>query len=150
MSTLPRLFRVSNSGPAIADLETAFDRLLNREFNGCVTATTYPVDVREDQSHFYIEAELPGFTKEQVQVTVEDQTLTISASRQSQDDTETKTDGAGTTYIRRERSAARYQRSFALPPTVDDSSVAAKLEHGVLTVTLNKRDEVKPRQIPVL
>ena len=52
-------------------------------------------------------------------------------------------------YLLRERRYARFQRSFTLPPTVDESSVNAKLADGVLTITLNKREETKPRKIQV-
>ena len=52
-------------------------------------------------------------------------------------------------WLLNERSYARFLRSFSLPPTVDDQKVDAKLVDGVLTVVLNKRDEIKPRKIQV-
>src|SRR6187397_917967 len=68
-----------------------FDHLLGRLFNGSATAdggarlAPYGVDIREDQDHFYVEAELPGFKKEDIDITLENQTLTISAERREED-----------------------------------------------------------------
>lgn len=122
-----------------------FDSALSRLFGSDATTNfpgIYPVDVREDADHIYVDAELPGFTREQVDVTLENSTLTITAQRE--ETTEKDKD-----YLLRERRATRYQRSFTLPPTVDDAKVSAKLDSGVLTVTLTKREEVKPRKISV-
>ena len=67
-----------------------FDHLLGRLFNGSPSAqdggrlAPYGVDVREDQDHFYVEAELPGFRKDDVEITLENQTLTIAAQRREE------------------------------------------------------------------
>jgi HSP20 family protein len=121
----------------------------NLDYNGG-TLAPFSVDVREDQDHLYIDAELPGFRKEDVEITLENQTLTISAQRNSQ------TNGNGNpgqsehgNYLLRERHHARFLRSFKLPATVDGQKCQASLQDGVLTVTLNKREENKPRKIPV-
>ena len=126
-----------------------FDHLLGRLFTGAQTndggtrLAPYGVDIREDQDHFYVEAELPGFKKEEVDITLEDQTLTISAERKSESN-EKKGE-----VLLNERRYTRFLRSFTLPPTVDEQTVNAKLADGVLTVTLNKREESKPRKISV-
>ena len=104
----------------------------------------YAVDVREDGDHIYVEAELPGFKKEEVDVTLENQTLTISAERRDGGDKPQEGE-----HLLRERRYTRFLRSFTLPPTVDEQTVNAKLSDGVLTVTLNKREESKPRKISV-
>jgi HSP20 family protein len=127
-----------------------FDHLLGRLFNGSATAdggarlAPYGVDIREDQDHFYVEAELPGFKKEDIDITLENQTLSISAERRE----ENKQEKPGELLLN-ERRYSRFLRSFTLPPTVDEQSVNAKLADGVLTVTLNKREETKPRKISV-
>lgn len=102
----------------------------------------YCVDVREDADHLYVDAELPGFNKDQVEITLESQTLTISAERSESE--EKKGD-----YLLNERRFTRFLRSFTLPPTVDEKHVDAKLADGVLTIMLNKREETKPRRIQV-
>jgi HSP20 family protein len=124
--------------------------LLNRFFGGSSSGQSdggrlapYGVDIREDADHIYVEAELPGFNKDEVEITLENQTLTISAEHKEDKD-EKKGD-----LLLHERRYNRFLRSFTLPPTVDDKSVEAKLENGVLTITLKKREETKPRKVQV-
>jgi len=130
-----------------------FDHLLGRFLgdrqtngsNGGSALAPYAVDVREDGDHIYVEAELPGFKKNEVDITLENQTLTIAAERR-----EEKEDGGKKgEHLLRERRYTRFLRSFTLPPTVDEQTVNAKLADGVLTITLNKREETKPRKISV-
>lgn len=165
-----------NRGTAYDPFEVAqreFDHILGRFLGGYGPRThenggalaPYGVDVREDADHIYVEAELPGFRKEDVDITLENSTLTISAQRTEPSHQPSLTNGGnggnagngGQTkqaqpqgeWLLRERRYTRFQRSFTLPPTVDEHSVNARLEHGVLTVTLNKREETKPRKIQV-
>ena len=105
----------------------------------------YAVDVREDADHFYVEAELPGFSKEDVDITLENQMLTIAAERKSEKEEKSKKGEL----LLHERRYNRFLRSFTLPPTVDEQTVNAKLDNGILTITLNKREETKPRKIQV-
>ena len=123
-----------------------FDTMLNRFFNpeGGSHVVAYGVDIREDADHFYVEAELPGFKKEDVNITFEDGQLTIQAERKDE-----KREGDKSERLLTERRWGRYVRSFTLPPTVDGNQVEAKLADGILTITLNKREEVKPRRITV-
>lgn len=126
-----------------------FDSMLGRFLGGRepdaggTSLAPYCVDVREDGDHIYVEAELPGFKKEEVDVTLENQTLTIAAERRAV----RNGDPAKGEHLLRERRYTRFLRSFTLPPTVDEQSVIARLADGVLTITLNKREETKPRKI---
>ena len=106
----------------------------------------YGVDVREDADHLYVEAELPGYKKDEIDITLENQTLTISAEHKSEKSEGEEKKGD---WLLRERRYSRFLRSFTLPPTVDDQKVDAKLNDGLLTITLNKREETKPRRITV-
>src|SRR5688572_597668 len=130
------------------EFDTMLGRFLGeRQANGPQggALAPYAVDVREDGDHIYVEAELPGFKKDEVDITLENQTLTIAAERR-----EEKHNGGGKgEHLLRERRYTRFLRSFTLPPTVDEQSVNAKLTDGVLTITLNKREETKPRKISV-
>src|SRR5688500_10955106 len=128
------------------EFDTVLGRLIGgREGDGETRFAPYGVDIREDGDHFYVEAELPGFKKDEVDITLENQTLTISAERRESRNQE----GNKGEHLLRERRYTRFLRSFTLPPTVDEQSVNAKLTDGVLTVTLNKREETKPRKISV-
>src|SRR5438876_12238853 len=125
------------------EFDTALNRFFGgRESDGGTYLAPFGVDVREDADHIYVEAELPGFKKEDVDITLENQTLTISAEHK--ETTEKKGD-----YLLNERRYQRFLRSFTLPPTVDEKKVDAKLNDGVLNITLNKREETKPRKIQV-
>jgi HSP20 family protein len=130
-------------------VQREFDAVLGRLFNGNQgngnRLAPYAVDVREDADHFYVEAELPGFKKDDVDITLENQQLTISAERKE----DRREEGPKGELLLNERRYNRFLRSFTLPPTVDEQTVNAKLENGVLTVTLNKREESKPRKITV-
>jgi len=84
--------------------------------------------------------------KDDVDITLENSTLTISAERKS----ETKQgQQPGGDFLLNERRYTKFLRSFTLPPTVDEGSVQANLKDGVLTITLNKREETKPRKVKV-
>jgi HSP20 family protein len=129
-------------------VQREFDSVLGRLLtgrgitNGSESAP-YAVDVREDADHIYVEADLPGYKKEEVDVTLENQTLTISAAKKEEGENKNGD------LLLNERRYRRFLRSFTLPPTVNEQAVDAKLRDGVLTITLNKREETKPRKISV-
>lgn len=126
-------------------LRDDFDHLLGRVFgqtNGGTAVAAYPVDIREDDQSIYVDAELPGFTKDQVDVTFENNVLTISAERKDEQEAQ------GETHLA-ERRFSRVQRSFTLPMPIDESKVDAKLTDGILHLTLPKREEAKPHRIHV-
>ena len=131
------------------DVQREFDTLLgrffgNREGNGGTYLANYAVDIREDADHFFVDVELPGFKKDEIEIMLENATLTIRAERKS----ETRDQKQGD-WLLHERRYARFERSFTLPPTVDEQSVNAKLSEGILSITINKREESKPRKISV-
>jgi len=140
-----RVARASNGDP-IEAFHREFDTALGRFFGGGDGGATrwapFGVDVREDADHIYVEAELPGFKKDDIDITLENQTLTISAERRETQEQKGE-------YLLNERRYQRFLRSFTLPPTVDEKKVDAKLNDGVLSITLNKREESKPKKIQV-
>jgi HSP20 family protein len=132
-------------------MQREFGTMLNRVFGqqhdgGGTRLAPYGVDVREDADHIYVDAELPGFHKDDVDITLENSTLTIAAERKENHEENGAKQGE---WLLRERRYSRFLRSFTLPPTVDERSVDAKLNDGILTVTLTKREETKPRKISV-
>jgi HSP20 family protein len=145
-----RVSRLAQYDP-IELAQREFDTVLGRFFGGREADISagwapYGVDVREDADHVYVEAELPGFHKEEVDITLENSVLTITAERKS--DAKNGTENKGE-WLLRERRFTRFVRSFTLPHTVDEQSVKAVLTDGVLTITLNKREETKPRKVQV-
>lgn len=103
-----------------------------------------PVDIFENDKHeIVMRAEMPGLKREDIELRVENNTLTLRGERKRE--TEVKDEQ----YHRIERAYGAFSRSFSLPATVDAGNVSAEYKDGVLTVTLPTREEAKPRQIPV-
>jgi HSP20 family protein len=100
------------------------------------------VDVYETDKEIVFDCELPGFEKDQVNLSVEGGRLTISGERKAED-------LKGRNYQSAERWYGSFQRTFLLPTSVDTEKITANLKNGVLRLTLPKKDEVRPRQIPV-
>ncbi|HMD36110.1 MAG TPA: Hsp20/alpha crystallin family protein [Vicinamibacterales bacterium] len=103
-----------------------------------------PVDVFSSGDHeIVLKAELPDMTREAIDITVEDDTLTIKGEKKFTDDVKDEQ------FHRIERRYGAFSRSFSLPQTVDASKVTAEYKNGVLTVRLPLREEARPRQIKV-
>ena len=102
-----------------------------------------PTDIVETENELQVRVDLPGHDPKSVNVKLEGYTLTIQAER-SQNSAD-----KGVAYLRSERGYGLYTRSFVLPNSVNGSKCDAKYEHGVLTLTLPKRDEAKPRTIDI-
>jgi HSP20 family protein len=142
-----------NSSRLLPSLWANFDRLqgeVGRLFEPWVdlprvaaASAVPPVNVWEDADAFHLEAELPGLTQEQVHVAVTNRNqVTLSGERLSQDENKGR-------WHRRERGFGRFQRVLRLPLPVDADKVEARLEDGLLRVTLPKSEEAKPRKISV-
>lgn len=101
------------------------------------------LDVEETDDAFMIHVELPGIAADDVEVSLEENVLTVSGERRFYDDREA--DG----FRRIERSFGRFHRAIRLPDRVDASGVKAVQRDGVLTVTAPKSEEAKPRRIAV-
>ena len=105
---------------------------------------TPPGDIYESENHdLVVKAELPGMSREDIEVVVENSTLVLKGEKKFS--TEVKDEN----YRRVERAYGTFHRSFTLPNTVDASKVSAEFKHGVLTVKLPFREEAKPRSINV-
>ena len=104
---------------------------------------TPPVDVYEDKDKIAVRAELPGMKKEDIEVTVMGDTLTISGERKQEEEKR-----EGQTY-RSERYLGRFQRSITLPSEVDADKIQATYKEGLLTVSLNKSEQAKRKQIEI-
>jgi len=124
----------------------SFDRFFDEAF-GLQTfagsAMAPAADVAETDAELQVTIDLPGHDPKNVKVEVEHDVLTIRAERHQE-----RTD-PGRSQLRRERSYGVYARSFVLPSTVDGSKAQARYQNGVLTVTLPKREEAKPKSIDV-
>ncbi len=127
------------TSPDSRHLQRYLDHTLERFFNpavdsDAVAARSPALDVAETESAYTVKLEVPGVAKEDVKVSVEGRQVTVQAhSAQNTERTE------GERLVYRERSAARFARTLTLPAEVDQAEATAKLDQGVLTLTLPKR-----------
>ena len=127
-----------------APMERFFDRML-RDWpptmpEGDLTAA-YPVDIREDNGKLVVDAEMPGFKRDEVDVSIDNGVLTITAERKAP---ETK----GKPHLN-ERRYTRVERSFTLPTPVNESKIQASLKEGALHLELPYTEAHKPKRIEV-
>lgn len=102
-----------------------------------------PLDVRENDEAIVVTASLPGVAPEDIEVTIEDRVLSIRTASDDEDESD------NSSYLVRERRTGSWRRALRLPESVDAEKVASGYEHGVLTITLPKREEAQARRIEV-
>lgn len=116
----------------------------NREDDLMSRGTWTPaVDIFEQDGGLVLKAEVPDISREDIDVTVENNTLTLRGERKLANEIKQES------FHRIERAYGTFVRQFSLPPTVDSSKIAADYKDGVLTVKLPMREEAKPRSVKV-
>jgi len=126
--------------------DVAFPALSSLQHNGFFGdwQGEFPVDLYQDKDSFTVRAELPGFRKEDLNVEVADGILTITGHQKSE--TKSNKEDKETATATQER---RVSRAISLPENLAVDKIHAAYENGILTVTLPKREEVKPKQIAI-
>ena len=132
----------------IRRMQDAFDRMIDRAFwdsafYGGDYQGTLPLDVYQTVEDVVVKATAPGMKAEDINISITGDTLTIRA------ETSEEIEEEGVEYYLRERRAASFSRSITLPTSVDSDKAKAEFEDGVLTLTLPKIEEVKPKTITV-
>jgi len=133
-----------------ADVWREMERL-RREMDGLftnygrtVTSSSYPlVNVYEDKDKLLVTAELPGATREQVSITFADGVLAIAGK---------KGPGANVksmTAVRQERTEGNFEKTLRIPVKIDQNNINASFSNGILTITLPKAEEAKPKTITI-
>lgn len=131
---------------SLAELQDEMNRLFDtslRRRRGVPTVFAPPIDLIEEKDHLELRADLPGLTKDDVSVTLQDNILTIKGEKKHE--VERKD---ANTYIS-ERVYGAFSRSVELPVSVDAKKIEARFKDGVLHITLPKTEEAKPKQIEV-
>ena len=130
--------------------QSEFDRLFREAFSpalgeGEVSTRTWapPVDIYENGDNLVLKAELPGINPDDVEIRVEDNTLYLKGERKFEKEVKEQN------YHRVERSYGTFTRTFSLPNSVDADKVAANYKDGVLTLTMPKKEEAKPKTIKI-
>ena len=128
-------------------LNRMFPRPLSRRDNGKETLTAADwvptVDIEEGEQDYHITAELPGLSKEDVKITLQEGVLTLQGERKQEKEEK------GKRFHRVERSYGAFVRSFALPDAVDETKVSAEFKDGELHIRLPKSEKAKPKAIEV-
>ena len=133
------------------DMHREINRMFDNFFRGGIqddgtifaSVWTPVVDIAEQDNEYTVKVELPGVSKDDVKITMQDDILTIRGEKKAEK--ETKETG----YHRTERSYGSFQRSFTLPTHVKSDRIEASYTDGILTIALPKAEEAKPRQIEV-
>lgn len=146
--TLVKWNPVADYLPQVSHLNREINRMFDSFFRGGSlddgsygSAWAPAVDIHERDDAYVIEAELPGLAKEDIKVSIENNVLTLRGERSSE-----KKDHRGE-YLRMERSYGSFVRSFTLPTTIKSEKAEAEYRDGILTITVPKADEAKPRNI---
>ena len=126
-------------------VESAFSRMLTEPQANRPWAPS--VDIYETENNLVFKADIPDVDPNQIDVRVENQTLTIAGERKFESDVQGKGQEKG--YHRIERSYGNFVRSFAVPSAFDTENINAAYKNGVLTVTLTKKEAAKPRQVKI-
>jgi len=129
-----------------SELDRLFEASLSDVANGSsqlLGVWNPAVDLYDNKDNIVVRAELPGMKKEEIEISLHDGTLSISGERKVEKEYE-----KAETY-RSERFVGRFQRAITLPSPVNGAAVTAQYKEGVLTVTLPKTEDSKPKQIHV-
>jgi HSP20 family protein len=148
----PRLIRdLMTTDPfrSFRSLQQRINRLFEEAFgplgeeSWALAAWAPACDIYETDNEIVVKMELPEVKKEDIQVTLDNNLLTIRGERKFQEETKREN------YHRIERSYGEFMRSFTLPAAIDSGKISAEYKDGVLRVVLPKREEAKPKQIEV-
>jgi len=137
-----------NPGIHIANLKNEIDRVYDEIFSNqneteSVGNLVPPVNIEENADAFKITAELPGLSKEDVKITFQDGTLSISGEKQLPQDVKKRD------YHRFEIEYGRFSRSFRIPALIHVGGIEARFDNGLLMVHLPKAEEEKPQEIKI-
>jgi HSP20 family protein len=142
---VPFYGRRKGLGPVFSDIEKFMEKVFNEDlFWVPVFDQAFKTDIKETEREYIVEAELPGFEKEDINITFENNTLNISIRRDE------VVDEKRDNFIRKERRTGRMERSFYLEG-VDEEKISAKYKNGLLTVVLPKKEPglKRSKNIPI-
>ena len=129
--------------PFSGDLHRLFDTLFENRVSAAQQRWVPSMDLVEAEDHFLLKADLPGLAEEDVAIEVRDNALTISGERKAEHERRERG------WYRVERSFGSFSRSLSLPEGVDPGAITASFDRGVLSVTIPKPEQRKPRRIQI-
>ena len=129
------------------DFASLFDSDTERRLMHTMQERCGKVDVRENDKEYIVEADLPGFAEEDIDISIKDGVLTLSCKKESSN--EKKDDEKKDVYLIKERSCMEFRRSFNFADHIDEDKITAIFDNGVLEVRMPKKEERSSRQIKV-
>lgn len=139
-----------NPARELLGMQNEMNRLLNNFFDRDFFETSYrrglwepAVDISESMEDFFVTADLPGLSKDDVKISYEDGVITIKGEKKQEKEEKDKN------YHRVERSYGMFERSFRLPSRIDVNKIEARFKDGVLNLRLPKTEEARPKEIPI-
>ena len=136
--------------PGMSSIQEEMNRMFDRFFRGgelseIGTAGTWlpPIDLSETSDKITVKAEIPGMDPKEIDISIQGDTLIIKGEKKEEKEEK------GKNYYRMERRYGSFSRSVDLPTSVDTNKVTAECKNGVLEITMQKKEEVKPKQISV-
>jgi HSP20 family protein len=143
MSNLNRWESLASTSGLESQVNRMFTELFSRSQESNLTAWAPAVDIFENEHELVVKADLPDVKPEELDIRVENNILTIRGERKFEKKVDEKN------YLRVERSYGSFARTFSLANTVNSEAIKADYKDGVLTLTIPKREEAKPKQIKV-
>lgn len=133
------LVRTNSIFNDLAEVHSEFDRLFRRGLGEGVSGHFPPVNIAENDDAYTIQARVPGLAKEDITIELEGRKLTISGEHKRVE----------ASYAREERATGRFERAFTFRHPLAAEKIEAVVKDGILTVTLPKAEEAKPRKIEI-
>lgn len=124
--------------------EDVFTSARGEEKDIISSSWTPAVDIYEDENQLVLTAEVPGIEEKDIEIKLEDNTLSIQGERKMEKETKEEN------YHRIERAYGSFYRSFTLPNYIDQEKIQAEHENGILKITMPKKPELKPRKVKIL
>ncbi len=125
------------------EMNMLFERFFGRRPLTPATGVFPPINVTEDDDNLYLTAELPGIPADKIDITVEEESVTIKGERKAEPE------GEEVSYHRKEREEGEFSRTITLPTRIVADKVTAEAKDGVLSLVLPKAEEVKPKKIEI-
>ena len=147
LSSLNRWNPASHALTSREPLFRLFDTYFNQDLAGNEDVSNRawlpPVDIQETEEGYRLSAELPGLTRDDINITLENNVLRLSGERKLEKDVKKES------YHRIERAYGNFQRSFSLPHQVNSEKVEATFKDGVLSILVPKAEQARPRKISI-
>ena len=125
------------------EMNMLFERFFGRRPLTPSTGVFPPINVSEDDDNVYLTAELPGISPDQIDITVEEESVTIKGERKAEPES------SEVSYHRKEREEGEFSRTITLPTRIQADKVTAEAKDGILSLVLPKAEEVKPKKIEI-